>query len=459
MSNTQQEAFDLIAESTLLSIILLRPQEVSALKDLDYQHFYGNEYKEIFRGIQILANNNKDINAITIVDAIKSKVDETEKQSIDTTLQSLYSVIDISKIITYSVSALESIIIRDWTIREIKKYAQLLLEVTSNNDCMVPKIIEYTGRINELEAELTNQDKNPLVHIKDATRELVRAYKDINTKPSYLPTYIPVVDHALAGGGEDDDLKEGGIYGITVLLGRSGARKTTLAQFIAMENAKNGVGCIFFSLELTQIPLTAKFISQQLEINATSIINKKLNSEEFQKLDNSIEKMEGIDLYISTKLSMTAQQIKAAVEPYKDKVGLIVIDYAGLMKSTRENASPYLGLNDNLEILKSIYDEWGIVVLLICQATRTKPDKAKEPPNETEIEGSEKVRRDASVIMVIHPHDIYPDEKSTLSIRKNRFNRPHPDQNIEIVVDQDTNKITGVTGGNRDYNSADATDF
>ena len=119
MSNPQQEAFDLVAESTLLSIILLRPQEVSALKDLDYQHFYGNEYKEIFRGIQILTSKNKDVNAITIVDAIKSKVDETEKQSIDTTLQSLYSVIDISKIITYSVSALESIIIRDWTIRAV----------------------------------------------------------------------------------------------------------------------------------------------------------------------------------------------------------------------------------------------------------------------------------------------------------------------------------------------------
>ena len=169
--------------------------------------------------------------------------------------------------------------------------------------------------------------------------------------------------------------------------------------------------------------------------------------------------MEGVDLYISTKLSMTAQQIKAAVEPYKDKVGLIVIDYAGLMKNTHENASPYLGLNDNLEVLKSIYDEWGIVVLLICQATRTKPDKAKEPPNETEIAGSEKVRRDASVIMVIHPHDIYPKEKSTLSIKKNRFYPPHTDQNIEIEIDQDTNKITGVTGGSKDYNNADATDF
>jgi len=457
MSNPQQEAFNLDAESTLLSIILICPQEVSALQNLDDLHFYGHEHQLIFGAIKKLASNKEDITPIAIMDAIKSWVDENEKQNIDKTLKGLYLTLDASKIINYSVRGLESGIIRDWTIRETKRYAQLLLEATNNNDCNIPEIIKYTEKLNKLKNDLTNQDKDPLIHIQDATKNLLKAYKDINTKPFQLSTYIPVVDHALAGGEEDDEFKQGGVYGITVILGRPGSGKTTFAQHIAKKKKKNGVGCIFFSLELTQTPLTAKFIGSEIGVSAIKIINKRLNSDEFQRLDNSVKNMGEVDLYISTELSMTAQQIKAAVEPYKEKVGLIVIDYAGLMKNTNKNNSPHLGLNENLEVLKSIYDDWGIIVLLICQATRTRPDKAKEPPNVTQIAGSEQISRDASVIMIIHPDELRPGV--TLSIPKNRLNSAHPEQNIQIEIDPDTNKITGVTGKSKNYNTADDTDF
>ena len=57
MSNIQQEDQDFNAESILLSLILILPEKTPALTRLSHDHFYGNEYRHIFRSIEILTSD------------------------------------------------------------------------------------------------------------------------------------------------------------------------------------------------------------------------------------------------------------------------------------------------------------------------------------------------------------------------------------------------------------------
>ena len=73
MSNIQQEDQDFNAERILLSLILILPEKTPALKRLSHDHFYYDAYKHIFRSIEILVDTGQDINAVSIIDDIKSK--------------------------------------------------------------------------------------------------------------------------------------------------------------------------------------------------------------------------------------------------------------------------------------------------------------------------------------------------------------------------------------------------
>ena len=92
--------------------------------------------------------------------------------------------------------------------------------------------------------------------------------------------------------------------------------------------------------------------------------------------------MEGLTYILCTDSNLTGEDIKRIIAPIRDEIGMIVIDYAGLMKDPFEQENPYLGLNENLKSLKSICDDWGISILLLSQAVGTK-EGSKEPPRKS----------------------------------------------------------------------------
>lgn len=418
MSNIQQEDQDFNAERILLSLILILPEKTPELTRLSHDHFYYNDYRHIFRSIEVLVDTGQDITAVSIIDDIASKVDTTQINTVKKVLNSLYLNISPTETAIYSLAGLESIIIRDWTIREISRYSQLLVSVASGEKRDMVGISKYIHKLNELESSLTNTSKNPLVHVKEATEAFIEDYTTLHKRPDITPTGMKYVDHYLGGGGENDTvLSKGGLPLFTVLLARPGAGKTTLALAFVMNIVRNfknqtGMGVVVFSLEIGMKHLTAKILSNYCGVNISHILNKNLGQEDWKKIKNSPSGMEDLNLRLCTDFNLTGEDIKRIIAPIRDEIGMIVIDYAGLMKDPFEQENPYLGLNQNLKSLKSICDDWGISILLLSQAVGTK-EGSKEPPRKAA--GTMELSRMAELIIGIHKDEVYPD---TLQIAK-----------------------------------------
>ena len=423
MSNIQQEDQDFNAERILLSLILILPETIPELTRLSHDHFYYDDYRQIFRSIEILVDTGQDITAVSIMDIVRSKVDTTQLKAVGDVLNILYLNINPRETAIYSLSGLESIIIRDWTIREINRYSQLLVSVSSGDQRDIEGISRYIHKLNELESSLTNTSKNPLVHVKEATEAFIEDYTTLHKRPAIMPTGIDYLDHFLGGGGENDTvLSKGGLPLFTVLLARPGAGKTTLALAFVMNIVRNfknqsGLGVVVFSLEIGMKHLTAKILSNYCGVNISHILNKNLGQEDWEKIKNSPSEMEGLNLRLCTDSNLTGEDIKRIIAPIREEIGMIVIDYAGLMKDPFEQENPYLGLNENLKSLKSISDDWGISILLLSQAVGTK-EGSKEPPRKAA--GTMELSRKAELIIGIHKDEVYPDTLQ-FAILKNRY--------------------------------------
>ena len=148
-----------------------------------------------------------------------------------------------------------------------------------------------------------------------------------------------------------------------------------------------------------------------------NILNKNLGQEDWEKIKNSPTEMEGLNLRLCTDSNLTGEDIKRIIAPIRDEIGMIVIDYAGLMKDPFEQENPYLGLNQNLKSLKSICDDWGVSILLLSQAVGTK-EGSQEPPRKAA--GTMELSRMAELMMGIHKDKIYPDTLQ-VAILKNRY--------------------------------------
>ena len=423
MSNIQQEDQDFNAERILLSLILILPEKTHELTRLSHDHFYYDDYRHIFRSIEVLVDTGQDITAVSIIDDIASKVDTTQVNAVKKVLNNLYLNISPTDTAIYSLAGLESIIIRDWTIREISRYSQLLVSVASGEKRDMVGISKYIHKLNELESSLTHTSKNPLVHVKEATEAFIEDYTTLHKRPAIMPTGIDYLDHFLGGGGENDTvLSKGGLPLFTVLLARPGAGKTTLALAFVMNIVRNfknqsGLGVVVFSLEIGMKHLTAKILANYCGVNISHILNKNLGQEDWEKIKNSPSEMEGLNLRLCTDFNLTGEDIKRILTPIRDEIGMIVIDYAGLMKDPFEQENPYLGLNENLKSLKSICDDWGISILLLSQAVGTK-EGSKEPPRKAA--GTMELSRKAELIIGVHKDEIYPDTLQ-FAILKNRY--------------------------------------
>ena len=180
-----------------------------------------------------------------------------------------------------------------------------------------------------------------------------------------------------------DKKRKGGLRGgsLTVIAGRPGMGKSSLAFQIAGNIAECGKRVLLFSLEMDE-----------------PLVRKRMSMQGFEAYENNVI------VYDEPAVSVEYITQKATG---LENIDAIFVDYIQLMKSSAKTDSRVNELSDISRSLKSLAIELNVPVIALSQLSRAIEKRDDKRPMMSDLRDSGAIEQDADVIMFIYRDEYY----------------------------------------------------
>ncbi|MBR7055357.1 MAG: replicative DNA helicase, partial [Prevotella sp.] len=331
--------------------------------------FYEPRNQKVFAAIQTLSINENPVDIITVTEQLKR----------DGTLEEVGGQMYVYDLTAHVASSAHveyhsRILAQKYLARQLITFASQIetLAFDEGNDIELV-MQEAEGKLFELSQKNMRQDYTQIDPVvKSALDIMQRAASNAGGLTGVSSGYTKLDD--MTSGWQKSDL--------VILAGRPAMGKTSFALSIAKNVAvDNRVPTAFFSLEMSNIQLVNRLISNTCEIDSKKVMNGQLDDAEWRRLDTNIRKLEGAPLYLDDTpgLSIFELRTKARRLVREKKVEIIMIDYLQLM-----NANGMRFGNRQEEVstisrsLKSLAKELDIPIIALSQLNRSVEQRDNE---------------------------------------------------------------------------------
>ena len=387
------------AEQALLGSIIVNPDCFDKVGGVIFpDDFYVDEHKHIYATLQKMYAASKTIDVVTLVNALVEGGYRDEAGGIQ-----------------YITLIAESVP----TAANVKDYAKIVKDKSTlrrligicddiNNDAYsetseVREIIDSAEqRIFDLSH---NSDAKEFRHIRDV---LQNVYKDIEnlaeTKgaPTGAKTGFSGLDRMLIQMGKGD---------LIIVGARPGMGKTSFALNIATNVAKSsGKAVAIFSLEMSGEQLVTRIISSEALVDSHDLRTGQLKPEDWDNIADVISSLSGCEIYIDDTSAITASDMKAKLRRLPN-LGLVVIDYIGLMQSTSNTDNRAQQVGEISRNLKVMAKDFGIPIVCCAQlnrGTESRPGAGKRPTL-ADLRDSGSIEQDADIVLFLYRDEYYKD--------------------------------------------------
>ena len=336
--------------------------------------------KKIFKAIQNLKQAKEEITILTV----KNKL--TDEKNILSYLATLSENI-------YSTTA-ESVYKKLIELTKKRQMQTLLNESVTkikdaeNIDIDIEKVIKELNKIEDREIK----EESLKEQIIDTLDMIEKNMKNKN-------------DYSLYTGMLDLDQLTCGLHNeeLTIIGARPGMGKTTFALQIADYIAKKKIPVMFISLEMSEEQIITKLIAKETRINSTKMRLGTLTDQEAVKVYEAGAELEEKSLYITSNLR-TIQQIEVEARKMKNKknIGLIIIDYIQLIKSSQKFNLREQEVADITRTLKLLTLELKIPIIGLCQLNR---NATRQEPMLSDLRESGAIEQDADNVIFIYQEE------------------------------------------------------
>jgi replicative DNA helicase len=201
---------------------------------------------------------------------------------------------------------------------------------------------------------------------------------------------------------------------LVIIAGRPAMGKTSFALSMAKNIAADlRIPMAFFSLEMSNVQLVNRLISNACEIRGSKILNGQLDREEWNQLDKRINSLMGAPLYIDDTpgLSVFELRTKARRLVREHGIKLIMIDYLQLMNA---NGMRFSSRQEEVSTisrsLKGLAKELDIPILALSQLNRgveSREGLEGKRPQLSDLRESGAIEQDADMVIFVHRPEYY----------------------------------------------------
>ena len=392
--------FSLITEQSLLGSIIIAPEALDeVVQIISANDFYISEHKEIFGTIKELFASNKDIDFITLVNALVTKGVYTEAAATDYITQLMHKGNNALNVKDYAK------IIKDKSV--LRKLIDVCDEVSDKaygEDGDAESLVNYAESLVFDIAQ--GRDTKNFKHIADVLQNVFKNLHKMceeGESAQGTKTGFSGVDQVLAGMGNSD----------LILVGaRPGMGKTSFALNIATNVAVQSKKTVcIFSLEMSAEQLVTRVISSEAMIDSNSLRTGKIDSKQWNELAKTSAKLAGTNILIDDSTGVTVTGMKGKLRRVKD-LGLVVVDYLGLMQSDRQIDNRVNEVAEISRNLKIMAKELNVPVICCAQLSRGPESRTDKRPMLSDLRDSGAIEQDADVVIFLYKDEYY-DKKDT----------------------------------------------
>ena len=393
--------FSMPAEQSLLGAILIDPEsltEVAALMNGD--DFYLGEHKQIYLAMQELFLANREIDVVTLIDMLVTKgvYDKSGGE-------------DYIRTLTETVP--DALNIKDYAriVKEKSVLRQLIAASSEISESAYSEQEEVTSIIDHAESLIFNiaqgRDTKGFRHIREVLQDVYSHLQELRTNAEATQgtkTGFSALDRVLAGMGKSD----------LVLVGaRPGMGKTSFALNIATNVAKQtGKAVCIFSLEMSAEQLVNRVLSSEALVNSYALRTGDLTPEDWEHLAVASGQLSGCDILIDDTSGMTVTAMKAKLRRVKN-LGMVVIDYLGLMQGDKHNDNRVQEVSEISRSLKIMAKELMVPVVCCAQLSRGPESRTDKKPMLSDLRDSGAIEQDADTVIFLYRSEYYKTGEAT----------------------------------------------
>lgn len=403
----QPQALDV--EKVVLGALMIDKDAFPAVSEiLRPETFYEPRNQKIYNAIQSLNLAEKPVDIMTVTEELKRE-GTIEEVGGPAYIVELSSHVASSAHIEYHAH----ILAQKFLARQLISFASVIETKAFDETIDVEDLMqEAEGSLFELSQKNMRQDYTQIDPvIKQAVDILQKASANTGGLTG-IPSGFTKLDEVTSGWQSSD---------LVIIAGRPAMGKTSFALSIAKNIAVDYSEPIaFFSLEMNNVQLVNRLISNTCEIAGNKILNGQLTPEEWERLDSNLRKLTGAPLYIDDTpgLSVFELRTKARRLVREKGVKIIMIDYLQLMNANgMKFGSRQEEVSTISRSLKGLAKELNIPILALSQLNRTVENREGldgKRPQLSDLRESGAIEQDADMVIFVHRpeyYHIYQDEK------------------------------------------------
>ena len=402
--DTGRLPYSIEAEQAVLGAILIDPKclsEVAVSMSADY--FYLPQHKEIYTAMATMYELSQYIDFVSLLERLKRDgvYDEAGGKAYLTQLvQTVPSSANVQSHI--------EIIKERYYARSLMNAAEGIIKDINDGETDSGKLIDNAEQ--SIYAIRQGREVSGLTHIKSVieneTYDRLNKMSNPETRADYIgvPTGIGSLDKVIGGLYKSD---------LIILGARPGMGKTAFALNVVRNVAVNsGKTVCFFSLEMSRDQLAQRMLSSEAGIPSEKLRNGELEDDEWTRLAMAGDNLSKANIYFDETSNITVPEMKAKIRRMP-KVDLVVVDYLGLMKSSRNIDNRVQEVSEITRNLKIMAKDLKVPVIACAQLSRGTETKGKShKPALSDLRDSGSIEQDADIVLFLYRDTYYDNEKA-----------------------------------------------
>ena len=390
-----------VEKAVLGALMIDKDAYIEVCNLLRPESFYESRNQMVYEAIQQLGRDESPIDVLTVTDML-GKMGKLEEVGGPGYIADLSSRVATSANIEYHAN----VVAEKFLSRQMIEYVNVIGKKAFDETYDIRDVMqEAEGTLLELSMKNMKKDYSSLGTVVDkAVKAVEEAYANKGGFTG-IPSGLYKLDDVTCGWQKSD---------LVIIAGRPAMGKTAFALSVAKNIAVDQKRPMaFFSLEMSDVQLANRLMSNACEIEGTKLLSGQLDREDWKRLDQNLGVLTDAPLFVDDTEGLSVMELRTKARRLQKEhhIELIMIDYLQLMTAS---GMRYNSRQEEVSLisrsLKGLAKELNIPVLALSQLNRgveSREGAEGKRPHLSDLRESGAIEQDADMVIFLHRPEYY----------------------------------------------------